>query len=40
MEEALIVPWPEDKDEFKFACHTSLITENILLKELNLGVSK
>jgi len=34
MQEALIVPWPEGLEEYKFACHTSLITQKLLVDEL------
>jgi hypothetical protein len=35
MEEAVVVPWPEDFDEFKFPCHTSMINADILIEEMS-----
>jgi hypothetical protein len=35
MQEPIVLPWPEDFDEFKFASNTSLITPEVLMEELS-----
>jgi hypothetical protein len=35
MQEAKLIPWPENLDEYVFACHTSLISPQIMIDELS-----
>lgn len=35
MEEAKLIPWPDDLDEYVFACHTSIISPQIMIDELS-----
>jgi len=35
MEEAKLIPWPDELDEYVFASHTSLISPQIMIDELS-----